>query len=63
MGTRDTFKSDVFEAVHSAVAGMHQAGTIDRVTMERFDSVCLKDLGLDEAGESKPLQQRPSEGV
>ena len=35
------FKSDAFEAVHSAVAGMYRAGTIDTATMRDFDETCL----------------------
>lgn len=35
------FKSDAFEAIHSAVAGMHRAGTISRGTMRAFDESCL----------------------
>jgi len=35
------FKSDAFEAIHSAVEGMHRAGTVDKQTMRRFDASCL----------------------
>lgn len=35
------FKSDAFEAIHSAVAGMDRAGTIDKATMRDFDETCL----------------------
>jgi len=35
------YKSDAFEAVHSAVTGMYRAGTIDKSTMRRFDESCL----------------------
>jgi putative transcriptional regulator len=35
------FKSDAFEAIHSAVAGMERAGTIDKATMRDFDAACL----------------------
>ena len=35
------FKSDAFEAVHNAVAGMYHAGTIDKATMRDFDETCL----------------------
>jgi putative transcriptional regulator len=37
------FKSDAFEAVHSAVAGMYRAGTIDKATMRDFDESCLAE--------------------
>jgi putative transcriptional regulator len=39
--TKRKFKSDAFEAIHSAVAGMHRAGTIDKATMRHFDETCL----------------------
>ena len=35
------FKSDAFEAVHSAAAGMCRVGTIDKATMRDFDETCL----------------------
>lgn len=34
-------KSDAFEAIHSAVAGLHKAGMIDQTTMREFDESCL----------------------
>ena len=36
-----TFKSDAFEAIHSAVSGMYRVGTIDKTTMRDFDEACL----------------------
>jgi putative transcriptional regulator len=41
MATKAKFKSDAFEAVHSAASGMYQAGTIDKTTMRVFDETCL----------------------
>lgn len=41
MTTTRKFKSEAFEAVHSAVAGMYRAGTIDKATMRDFDQTCL----------------------
>ena len=35
------FKSDAFEAIHDASAGMYRAGTIDKATMRDFDETCL----------------------
>ncbi|MGN6207749.1 hypothetical protein [Asticcacaulis sp.] len=35
------FKSDAFEAIHSAVSGMERVGTIDKTTMRQFDEACL----------------------
>lgn len=45
------YKSRVFEAIHSAVEGMYESGTIDKETMRSFDEACLevpKELGPDE---------------
>ena len=41
MATKRKFKSDAFEAIHSAVEGMYAAGTIDKETMRTFDEKCL----------------------
>lgn len=41
MATTRKFKSDAFEAIHSAVEGMYAAGTIDKETMRTFDETCL----------------------
>ena len=35
------YRSDAFEAVHSAAAGMYRAGTIDKATMRGFDESCI----------------------
>lgn len=35
------YQSGAFEAIHSAAAGMYRAGTIDKMTMRRFDESCL----------------------
>ncbi len=31
------FKSDAFEAIHSAASGMRRAGVMDKATMREFD--------------------------
>lgn len=41
MTTKRKFKSDAFEAIHSAVEGMYAAGTIDKETMRTFDETCI----------------------
>lgn len=41
MSSRRKFKSDAFEAIHSAAEGMFIAGTIDKATMRQFDESCL----------------------
>ena len=41
MRSKPEYKSDAFEAIHSAVTGMYRAGTISKATMRRFDGSCL----------------------
>jgi putative transcriptional regulator len=41
MTSKTRFKSDAFEAIHSAVAGMAEAGTIGKVTLLEFDEMCI----------------------
>ncbi len=41
MKTNCKYKSDAFEAIHSTVAGMYRAETIDKKTMHSFDESCL----------------------
>lgn len=41
MTTKRKHKSDAFEAIHDAVAGMYRAGTVDKATMRDFDESCL----------------------
>ena len=41
MAKNRKYKSDAFEAIHSTVAGMYRAGTIDKATMREFDASCL----------------------
>ena len=41
MASKLKYKSDAFEAIHSRVAGMYQARTIDMATMRSFDQSCL----------------------
>ena len=35
------FKSDAFEAIHSAVSDMHRAGTVSKTTLREFDAACV----------------------
>ena len=41
MARNRKYKSDAFEAIHSSVAGMYRAGTVDKATMRDFDQSCL----------------------
>jgi len=35
------FKSDAFEAIHSAMSDLYEGGGIDKKTMREFDASCL----------------------
>ena len=39
--SKENFKSDAFEAIHSAASALHAAGGIDKTTMRQFDVACL----------------------
>ena len=58
MTSRQKFKSEIFEAVHSAVAGMYRAGTIDKATMRNFDESCLAAPAVLEPQQIKALRER-----
>jgi putative transcriptional regulator len=40
---RTKHRSDALEAIHSAVAGMYRAGTVDKATMHHFDELSLAE--------------------
>jgi putative transcriptional regulator len=41
MAKKLRYKSEALEAIHSSVAGMYRAGTIDKTTMRSFDVSCV----------------------
>lgn len=51
------FKSDAFEAVHSAVSGMRKAGTVSKETMRHFDESCLSAIEELGSKEIKALRE------
>jgi putative transcriptional regulator len=58
MTAKRKFKSDAFEAIHSAVQGMYEAGTIDKETMRTFDDTCLSMPTSLSPEEIKELRER-----
>lgn len=52
------FKSDAFEAIHSAVQGMYAAGTIDKETLKTFDETCLSTPAALSPEEIKELREK-----
>lgn len=57
MKTKPKYKSDAFEAIHSSVSGMFDAGTIDKTTMRRFDASCLAIPPTIEPAEIRRLRE------
>ena len=39
--SKPRFKSDAFEAIHSAASALLRVGAIDKATMRSFDDACL----------------------
>ncbi len=58
MTAKRKFKSDAFEAIHSAALGMYAAGTIDKETMKTFDETCLSVPAVLSPEEIKALRER-----
>jgi putative transcriptional regulator len=42
MSTKRNYKSDAFEAIHSAAEGLFKAGGFSKETMRDFDESCLE---------------------
>ncbi|OJU85892.1 MAG: transcriptional regulator [Shinella sp. 65-6] len=57
MTNKHKFKSDAFEAIHNAVTGMYEAGTVDKETMRTFDADCLIAPQELTPGEIKTLRE------
>jgi putative transcriptional regulator len=57
MTSKSKFKSEAFEAIHSAAAGMYRAGTVDKATMRHFDETCLAKLPAIAPDEIKQLRE------
>ena len=58
MKSKAKFKSDAFEAIHSAARGLHRAGTIDKATMREFDGSCLTTPPVIPPEEIKRIRER-----
>lgn len=39
--TKQKFKSDAFEAIHSSASALRKIGAIDKATMRSFDDTCI----------------------
>ena len=50
-----TYKSDAYAAIHETMAGMYDAGVIDKKTMREFDEACLTPVHAFSATDIKAL--------
>ncbi len=41
MTAKTKYKSDTFEAIHTSAAALQKVGTIDAITMCKFDASCM----------------------
>lgn len=58
MATKNKFKSDVSEAIHSSASSLHRVGAIDKATMRDFDARHLVVPSEIEPLEIKRLRER-----
>ena len=57
MAAKTKYKSDAFEAIHSAAQGLYRAGTIDKSTMREFDESCLDKIPAFDADDIKRIRK------
>lgn len=53
-----TYKSYAYAAIHETMAGMYDAGVIDKKTMREFDEACLTPVHAFSATDIKALRER-----
>ena len=58
MATRRQYKSDAFEAMHSAAQALRKVGAISKSTMRDFDASCLSVPKPLEPKQIKKLRER-----
>lgn len=51
-------KESITEVMHSTVKGLHKAGLVDRVTMAKFDALCLPTVRELTPAEIADLRER-----
>ncbi len=42
--SKQTYKSDAFEAIHGSARALHRVGAIDKATMREFEETCLSPV-------------------
>lgn len=51
-------ESEILTVVHRTVAGLHEAGVVDRTTMREFDDLCLTPVAPMLPEEIRALRER-----
>lgn len=58
--SRRGYQSDALRSLHSAMAGLHNVGAIDKDTMRAFDVSCLTSIVALEADDIKEIREKAS---
>lgn len=58
MKTKNKFKSEAFEAIHSSANALFDIGAIDKTTMRDFDDSCLMETPEIEATQIKAIREK-----
>ena len=58
MTTKQKFKSDAFEAIHSSARAMFKVGAISKTTLRQFDKSCLSVPSEIDPRQIKKIRQR-----
>jgi putative transcriptional regulator len=56
--TPRNYRNEAMEALHEAATGLHEAGGMDKLTMRRFDLLCLTNVEEVTASEIQALRKR-----
>jgi putative transcriptional regulator len=56
--TPRNYRNDAMEALHEAATDLHEAGGMDKLTMRRFDLLCLTNVEEVTASEIQALRKR-----
>ena len=57
MATRDRFRSDISEAIHSSAAMLHKVGAVDKATLRDFDARHLVVPSVIEPAQIKQIRE------
>jgi len=57
MGTKQKYKSDAFEAIHSSASALRAVGVINKTTMREYDDLCLNTVAEINAQDIKRIRE------